>query len=88
MYMRLASCVISSLLGHLATWPLGLIFSLVLIALSNLFIPMAIADSDPRMSQIVIHGGIVYLSGQVDQEATDAMGQTEGKSSQSRHCMK
>ena len=55
---------------------------------SNLFIPMAIADSDPRMSQIVIHGGIVYLSGQVDQEATDAMGQTEGKSSQSRHCMK
>ena len=49
---------------------------------------MAIADSDPRMSQIVIHGGIVYLSGQVDQEATDAEGQTKGKSSQSRHCMK
>ena len=47
---------------------------------------MAIADSDPRMSQIVVHGGIVYLSGQVDQEATDAEGQTKGK--QSRHCMK
>jgi enamine deaminase RidA (YjgF/YER057c/UK114 family) len=44
---------------------------------------IAIADSDPRMSQIVIHGGIVYLSGQVDQEATDAEGQTKGK--QSRH---
>ena len=36
------------------------------------------------MSQIVIHGGIVYLSGQVNQEATDAEGQTKGK--QSRHC--
>uniref|UniRef100_A0A7S0FSY1 RidA family protein n=1 Tax=Minutocellus polymorphus TaxID=265543 RepID=A0A7S0FSY1_9STRA len=35
-------------------------------------------DDDPRMSQIVIHGGIVYLSGQVDQEATDAEGQTKG----------
>ena len=35
--------------------------------------------SDPRMSQIVIHGGIVYLSGQVDQEATDAEGQTNGE---------
>ena len=35
--------------------------------------------SDPRMSQIVIHGGIVYLSGQVDQEATDAEGQTKGE---------
>lgn len=31
------------------------------------------------MSQIVIHGGIVYLSGQVDQEATDAEGQTKGE---------
>ena len=50
--------------------------------------PIAIADSDPRMSQIVIHGGIVYLSGQVDQEATDAEGQTKGESGQSRHCMK
>ena len=35
--------------------------------------------SDPRMSQIVIHSGIVYLSGQVDQEATDAEGQTKGE---------
>ena len=35
--------------------------------------------SDPRMSQIVVHGGIVYLSGQVDQEATDAEGQTKGE---------
>ena len=31
------------------------------------------------MSQIVVHGGIVYLSGQVDQEATDAEGQTKGE---------
>jgi enamine deaminase RidA (YjgF/YER057c/UK114 family) len=31
------------------------------------------------MSQIVIHGGIIYLSGQVDQEATDAEGQTKGE---------
>ena len=35
--------------------------------------------SDPRMSQIVIHGGIVCLSGQVDQEAADAEGQTKGE---------
>mmetsp|Transcript_17698 Transcript_17698/g.38459 ORF Transcript_17698/g.38459 Transcript_17698/m.38459 type:complete len:118 (-) Transcript_17698:168-521(-) len=35
-------------------------------------------DDDPRMSQIVIHGGIVYLSGQVDKEASDAEGQTKG----------
>ena len=33
---------------------------------------------DPRMSQIVIRNGIVYMSGQVDKVATDIEGQTKG----------
>lgn len=32
---------------------------------------------DARMSQVVIHNGIVYLSGQVDEEASDVEGQTK-----------
>jgi enamine deaminase RidA (YjgF/YER057c/UK114 family) len=32
---------------------------------------------DPRMSQVVIHSGILYMSGQVDREATDVEGQTK-----------
>jgi len=80
---RLSSCVLISIFSSSATWHLA--FSL---ARSHCIVgifssPITIADSDPRMSQIVIHGGIVYLSGQVDQEATDAEGQTKGK--QSRH---
>jgi enamine deaminase RidA (YjgF/YER057c/UK114 family) len=32
---------------------------------------------DPRMSQVVIHNGVLYMSGQVDHEATDVEGQTK-----------
>jgi len=31
----------------------------------------------PRMSQAVVHGGLVYLSGQVDNSRPDVAGQTE-----------
>ena len=30
-------------------------------------------DSDPRMAQLVIHNGIVYMSGQVDKTTSDGM---------------
>mmetsp|Transcript_22102 Transcript_22102/g.28598 ORF Transcript_22102/g.28598 Transcript_22102/m.28598 type:complete len:118 (+) Transcript_22102:157-510(+) len=33
--------------------------------------------SDPRMSQVVVYNGVVYLSGQVDQVETDVEGQTK-----------
>jgi enamine deaminase RidA (YjgF/YER057c/UK114 family) len=33
--------------------------------------------SDPRMSQVVIRNGIVYMSGQVDEVETDVEGQTK-----------
>mmetsp|Transcript_31064 Transcript_31064/g.74071 ORF Transcript_31064/g.74071 Transcript_31064/m.74071 type:complete len:157 (+) Transcript_31064:58-528(+) len=31
---------------------------------------------DPRMSKVVVHGGIVYISGQTDATANDIVGQT------------
>lgn len=36
-----------------------------------------LGTSDPRMSQIVVHNGVVYLSGQVDEVETDVAGQTK-----------
>eukprot|EP00571_Detonula_confervacea_P006111 CAMPEP_0172314900 /NCGR_PEP_ID=MMETSP1058-20130122/23475_1 /TAXON_ID=83371 /ORGANISM="Detonula confervacea, Strain CCMP 353" /LENGTH=117 /DNA_ID=CAMNT_0013028853 /DNA_START=142 /DNA_END=495 /DNA_ORIENTATION=- len=32
---------------------------------------------DPRMSKIVIHNGVVYISGQTDATTTDIQGQTQ-----------
>lgn len=36
-----------------------------------------LGTDDPRMSQIVVHNGIVYLSGQVDEVEADVAGQTK-----------
>jgi enamine deaminase RidA (YjgF/YER057c/UK114 family) len=36
-----------------------------------------LGTTDPRMSQIVVHNGVVYLSGQVDEVETDVAGQTK-----------
>eukprot|EP01083_Nonionella_stella_P076886 209676_1 len=36
-----------------------------------------LGTEDPRMSKIVIHNGVVYISGQVDATATDIQGQTQ-----------
>jgi enamine deaminase RidA (YjgF/YER057c/UK114 family) len=36
-----------------------------------------IGTSDPRMSKIVIHNGVVYLSGLTDTTASDITGQTK-----------
>ena len=35
-----------------------------------------IGTDDPRMSKVVVHNGVVYISGQVDFDATDIKGQT------------
>lgn len=35
-----------------------------------------IGTEDPRMSKIVIHNGVVYISGQTDATATEIAGQT------------
>ena len=36
-----------------------------------------IGTDDPRMSRIVVHNGVVYISGQTDATANDIQGQTQ-----------
>mmetsp|Transcript_8789 Transcript_8789/g.16021 ORF Transcript_8789/g.16021 Transcript_8789/m.16021 type:complete len:144 (-) Transcript_8789:121-552(-) len=36
-----------------------------------------IGTDDPRMSKIVVHNGVVYISGQTDATATNIQGQTQ-----------
>eukprot|EP00581_Thalassiosira_minuscula_P019798 CAMPEP_0183734072 /NCGR_PEP_ID=MMETSP0737-20130205/42837_1 /TAXON_ID=385413 /ORGANISM="Thalassiosira miniscula, Strain CCMP1093" /LENGTH=118 /DNA_ID=CAMNT_0025967471 /DNA_START=103 /DNA_END=456 /DNA_ORIENTATION=+ len=36
-----------------------------------------IGTEDPRMSKIVVHNGVVYISGQTDATADDIAGQTQ-----------
>ena len=37
---------------------------------------LRLGTDDPRMSKIVVHNGVVYISGQTDATATDIGGQT------------
>jgi len=36
-----------------------------------------LGTDDPRMSRVVVHGGVVYISGQTDTTADDIAGQTK-----------
>mmetsp|Transcript_8586 Transcript_8586/g.11279 ORF Transcript_8586/g.11279 Transcript_8586/m.11279 type:complete len:148 (+) Transcript_8586:59-502(+) len=43
----------------------------------NIMTTTRIGTEDPRMSKIVVHNGVVYISGQTDATADDIAGQTQ-----------